>query len=138
MNVRKLALPLLALPLVLAACGDEGGGAGLGNLVSADPGYFAGQRFECTANPVAQPNCPPYSCEVDVDGNVSACDQDCNTTPGDLRFCTAFVFTGPEGLDLCVPSQCTVAVDGTTSCVDDCADDDITCYLMDLFEASCS
>lgn len=137
MTVRKLALPFLSLSLFLAACGDEGGGAGLENLVPADPAYFANQQFVCSPNPTAPPACPPFSCEVDVDGAVSACDAACNTSD-DLLYCTAFVFTGPLGLDLCVPSQCTVALDGSTECTDDCAEDDLTCYVMDLFQSTCS
>lgn len=136
MNVRKLALPLLAIPLVLAACDGGGGGAeNGGNLVPADPAYFDGQVFQC-GNPGEPPTCPPGVCDVDVNGAVSGCDGVCNTS-GAFTNCTAFNFTGPQGLDLCVPSQCTVEMDGTTGCTQDCAEDDVTCYVMDLFESTC-
>lgn len=136
MTVRKLALPLLALPLLLAACGDTGGGGDTGNLIPADPSYFDDQRFGCAPSST-RISCPPFSCEVDVNGVVSNCDDACNTTSPDLQYCTVFAFTGPAGLDLCVPSQCEVRTDGSTQCTDDCADDDVTCYVMDLFEAAC-
>lgn len=132
MNVRKLVHPLLALPLLLAACGEDGGGGGLGNLVQADRTYFDGQSFVCAQNPTAPDNCPPFSCEVDINGVVYDCDESCDSSG-----CTNFVFMGPEGLDLCVPSLCEVGIDGSAQCTVDCAEDDITCYVMDLFETSC-
>lgn len=134
--MRKLALPFLLLPLALAACGEDGGGAGLGDLVQADPAFFENQVFECGTEGVP-PACPPFTCEVDGEGRVSNCDNVCNETEN-LFNCTAFVFTGPVGLDLCVPRECIVGEDGRTQCSEgDCAEDDITCYFMDPFRAAC-
>ncbi len=138
MNVRKLVLPFALVPLFLAACGDEGGGAGLdGNLLPVDPAYFATQQFECAA-PGEFPSCPPSFCQVDINGNVQkgACENACNTSSGDFYYCTAF--EGPTGIDICVPTWCDVTADGTTQCLDDCAEDDVTCYGMELFETTCS
>ena len=136
MNVRKLALSLLALPLLLAACGEEGGGGEAGNLLPADAAYFANQQFECGGTAGEFPACPPAFCEVDINGAVFGCETACNTVQGDLYYCTAF--QGPTGVDLCVPVRCDVAADGTTTCSEDgCSEDDVTCYFMDRFESSC-
>jgi hypothetical protein len=133
--VRKLALPLVLLPLALAACGEDGGGAGLGDLVQADPAYFENQVFEC-GDPKVPPSCPPFTCEVDEEGRVSDCVSQC-APAGDNYDCTVFLFTGPEGLDLCVPLECVADEEGRVQCSTECAPDDITCYFMDPFRVTC-
>ena len=134
--MRKLALPFLLLPLALAACGEEGGGAGLGDKVPVDPAYFANQLFEC-GEPGVPPSCPPFSCEVDQEGRVVSCDSVCNDR--ELFDCTVFMPRPetPVGLDFCVPTECVVNENGSPECSDDCSEDDVTCYIMTQFRLAC-
>lgn len=123
---RILLLPTVAL-LALAACGELDD-----ELVHADPGFFAAQRFDCDPE-TATPSCPPFTCAVDETGRVFDCTESCSFDHGDS---TSFEFRGPVGVDLCVPPVCTVEKENTAPrCEPGCSDDDTTLY---VFAYSCT
>lgn len=124
-ELHRSALWLALFTTALAGCGDLVDG----DLVVADPAYFANQRFACDPRTGIR-ECPPFACQVDQNGSVVDCDQGCDVKNN----VTAFELQAPTGFDLCVPRRCTVPGENQApECEPGCSDDDTTLYVF-LFE----